>query len=108
MVADVADDDEFRTGERREGLFFGLLNLGEKLAAGGAVLVAGVLLEHFVRLTDATVQTQTAVERIGLVYGVLPALVLAGAAVSLIGYRLGRETVRGLQTRLCNRPAGRP
>src|SRR4029077_17343818 len=43
MLADVADDDEVQRGERREGLFFGLLNLGEKIAAGTALLCTGVL-----------------------------------------------------------------
>jgi len=38
MVADVADSDELRTGLRREGIYFGIWNFGEKIAAGGALL----------------------------------------------------------------------
>ena len=44
MVADVADSDELRTGLRREGIYFGISNFGEKIAAGGALFLSGTLL----------------------------------------------------------------
>jgi Na+/melibiose symporter-like transporter len=53
MVADVADEDEFHTGLRREGMYFGILNLGEKVASGGALILAGLLLSFFGRLAPA-------------------------------------------------------
>ena len=34
MIADVADTDELATGMRREGIYFGIMNFGEKIAAG--------------------------------------------------------------------------
>ena len=36
MIADVTDTDELATGMRREGIYFGIMNFGEKIAAGGA------------------------------------------------------------------------
>ena len=44
MIADVTDTDELATGLRREGIYFGIMNFGEKIAAGGALLFAGGLL----------------------------------------------------------------
>jgi len=100
MLADVADDDEVRRGERREGLFFGLLNLGEKIAAGTALLCTGVLLDLFVGLVPGSAPTGPSLARIGVVYGVVPAVVLLGSAASLSGYRLDRRAVTEIQARL--------
>ena len=47
MIADVTDTDELATGLRREGIYFGIMNFGEKIAAGGALLFAGGLLACF-------------------------------------------------------------
>ena len=39
------------TGLRREGIYFGIMNFGEKIAAGGALLLAGGLLAVFRKLS---------------------------------------------------------
>jgi GPH family glycoside/pentoside/hexuronide:cation symporter len=107
MLADVADQDELLSGRRREGLFFGLMNFGEKVAAGAALLAAGVLLDLFVGFEPGAAQGPEAVSRIGLAYGMLPALVLGGAALSTAGYGLDRRAVRSIQDALRGRPEGR-
>jgi Na+/melibiose symporter-like transporter len=108
MLADVADQDELRTGQRREGLFFGLISFGEKIAAGAALLVAGVLLDVFVGFVPGQTQTPDAVSRIGLLYGLLPASILAGAAVATAGYGLDRQAVYAIQHELRRRQAPWP
>jgi GPH family glycoside/pentoside/hexuronide:cation symporter len=40
MVADVADEDELRSGRRREGTFFGIKSFALQAAAGLAILLA--------------------------------------------------------------------
>ena len=101
MLADIADQDELTTGLRREGLFFGILNFGEKIAAGIAILLSGALVEYFVRLDiGAAEQTPLAAERIGLVYGVLPASLILIGALMVLQYRLNRKYVAGIQKRL--------
>lgn len=101
MMADVVDEDELRSGLRREGVCFGLMNLGEKVAAGGALLISGVLLDVFVRLAPGSeVQTPQAASRLGLVYGLLPGLILASSSAIILTYRLTRPTVRQIQEKL--------
>ncbi|SRR6266511_215447 len=100
MLADVTDEDELRTGQRREGLFFGLLSFGEKIAAGAALLVVGVLLDVFAGFVPGEAQAADTVARIGLLYGVLPAAILAGAALSFAGYGLDRRAVLEIQDQL--------
>ncbi len=108
MLADVADEDELRTGQRREGLFFGLLNYGEKLAAGAALLAAGVLLDAFVGFAPGHPPPAEVVSRIGLLYAVFPAVILAGAALSVARYGLDRRAVLEIQDQLHRHEALRP
>jgi glycoside/pentoside/hexuronide:cation symporter, GPH family len=101
MVADVGDEDSLRTGSRREGLFFGILNFGEKIAAGLAVLIGGALMDYFAGLIPgATDQSPETVWRIALVYGAAPALLLLMAVLVMFGYRLNRAEVASIQARL--------
>jgi Na+/melibiose symporter-like transporter len=103
MLADVADDDELNTGYRREGLFFGMLSFGEKIAAGMAILLSGALIEYFVRLEPSSaVQSADATRKIGLVYGLLPASLTLIGTLMVLRYRLNRQQVLVIQNRLQN------
>jgi GPH family glycoside/pentoside/hexuronide:cation symporter len=102
MLADVAELDERQAGLGREGLYFGLMNFGEKVGAGVALLLAGALLDLFVGLAPSGSQSATATFRIGLLYGLAPALLLLCAAAAVAGYDLDSRaigTVRSTSTR---------
>ncbi len=104
MMADVVDEDELRSGMRREGVCFGIMNLGEKLASGGALLLSGVLLSRFVHLAPGTeIQTPRVIERIGISYGIIPGLLLVCAIALVMRFRLDRRTVLDIQRRLRER-----
>lgn len=45
MLADTVDLQEFETGERHEGIFFGVLNFGYKISQSIAILLLGFLLD---------------------------------------------------------------
>jgi Na+/melibiose symporter-like transporter len=103
MLADVTDEDQSVTGSRREGVYFGMLNFGEKIASGFAVLLSGILLEYFVRLAPASaVQTQGAVGRLSLLFGLVPGLMLIGSLILIFPYNLGRAATRDIQRRLAD------
>ncbi len=104
MVADVADDDDARTGLRREGLFFGILNFGEKVAAGLAVLVGGALIDYVARLVPGeAAQSEATISRIGWIFGGVPAMLLVLAVIVVAGYGLDRQSVAAIQRRLRGR-----
>jgi len=44
MLADIADEDELSTGERREGMYFGVYTLSQKLIVAGGLTWAGIAL----------------------------------------------------------------
>ena len=104
MIADVADEDELATGQRREGSFFGIFFFGQQLAAGVSLLFSGVLVDWFAGLTpgQAAQSAQTA-WRIGLLYSVLPATLLGVAAVLILRYSLSRQRVAAIRAELDRR-----
>jgi GPH family glycoside/pentoside/hexuronide:cation symporter len=108
MVADVTDTDELTTGLRREGIYFGIMNFGEKIAAGAALLVAGGLLAVFRRLSHGAAfgtpgNPPAAIPYIGLLYGAVPAALLVLSLILILPYRLNRRTVHGIQRQLAAR-----
>lgn len=108
MMADVADQDELATQQRREGIFFGILNFGEKMAAGIALLISGAILNYFVQLKPGeAIQSAEAIRRVGLVYGLLPAAGSLIAAALIAGFPLNAKAVGSIQRQLAELRHGR-
>ena len=106
MVADVADTDELKTGLRREGIYFGISNFGEKIAAGGALLLSGTLLSLFGKLSHGVPKgAPAATPYLGILYGAVPAVLLMVSLLFIVPYRLNRRTVHGIQRELAARRA---
>src|SRR5271155_3081163 len=107
MIADVTDTDELSTGMRREGIYFGIMNFGEKIAAGGALFLAGSLLSALGKLAHAPAPTlagaPAATPYLGLLYGAVPALLLLISLLFILPYRLDRRAVHGIQRQLAAR-----
>ena len=101
MLADVADEGEWLTGKRSEGSLFGMFSFGQQVSAGIAVLLAGVLLDYFVKLAPGTLAPSTAtVYRIGIVYSVVPSILFMMAALIMLNYKLTRTKVESMQAEL--------
>jgi Na+/melibiose symporter-like transporter len=104
MVADVADTDELRTGMRREGIYFGISNFGEKIAAGGALFLSGTLLTLFGKLSHGVPKgAPAATPYLGILYGAVPAVLLLVSLILIVPYRLNRRVVHGIQRELGTR-----
>jgi Na+/melibiose symporter-like transporter len=111
MVADVTDTDELITGLRREGIYFGIMNFGEKIAAGAALLFAGGLLAVFRKLSQGAAfgtpgNPPAAIPYVGLLYGAVPAGLLIISLILILPYSLNRRTVHGIQRQLTARGNG--
>jgi GPH family glycoside/pentoside/hexuronide:cation symporter len=109
MIADVTDTDELETGMRREGIYFGIMNFGEKIAAGGALFLAGSLLSVLGKLAPAAAPAialagaPATTPYLGLLFGAVPAVLLLISLIFILPYRLDRRAVHAIQRQLAAR-----
>jgi Na+/melibiose symporter-like transporter len=101
MLADIADENEWITGTRHEGALFGMLSFAQQVAAGIAIVLAGTLLDRFVKFVPgASQQPALLAWRIAILYSVIPAALFLSAAALMLGYKLSRSRVESIQTEL--------
>jgi GPH family glycoside/pentoside/hexuronide:cation symporter len=101
MIADLAEQDEARTGLRRDGAYYGVYSFTHQGAAGIAVLLAGVAVDHFAGLQPGRVaQSMQTAERLGLLFGILPGCLLMLSAIVIPRYRVTRSRVESVQREL--------
>ena len=95
MMADITAQDEYQTGNRRDGTYFGIYSFSQQIATGLAVLIAAVLVDRSAGLVPAQVeQSPTTIDRIAMVSNLLPAMLLAAAGVAVLRYRLTRQEIQ--------------
>ena len=95
IKADVIDVDELRTGERKEGAYFAAWNFVQKAAAGFSIALMGVMLE-----VSGLAQGAPSEWGIRLVMSVMPALLVGGSALLLLGFRFGEAEHRAVRAQL--------
>ena len=107
LFAQVADEDELRTGVRREGAFFGVNALVTKPAQSVAIALTPFVLEatNFVtRDANGGVaflnQPESALLGIRTVGGLIPGLAMLLGAIILIWYPLKGEKLADIQRRV--------
>ena len=101
MVADIVDEDQLRNGSRSEGLFFGIFSLGQQFATGLSVVAIGVLVDHFAGLVPGqAAQAPVTIERVGMLFTLLPAALMLAGAVLMRDYALDRSAVAAIQSAL--------
>jgi len=86
IVADSIEYDYLRTGERREGAFFGIFTWGLKMGQAAASLLMGITLEAMGYVANAIPQAASAQLGIRLFLGPIPAAVFLLAAVVIYFY----------------------
>jgi Na+/melibiose symporter-like transporter len=106
LLADVVDEDDLATGQRREGSFFGLFSFGQQLAGGAALILTGLLVDRFAGLVPGQLeQSAETVRRVGMLYALVPGALLLLAAGWSMRYGLGRSQVAAIQRALDARRA---
>jgi Na+/melibiose symporter-like transporter len=101
MLADITAQDEARTGERRDGIFFGMYSFGQQLSGGLAVLIGGLLVDRFAGLVPGQAeQSAMTVERLAMISNLLPAAILSLAGLIALRYSLTRRDIEETQHKL--------
>ena len=102
MMPDVIEYDELATGERREGIYYGMNAMVSKItgALGSAICGWGLQLTGYV---ENAAQTETALFGIRFLFALLPAILLLICVPLLMKYPITREShaevVRQLEER---------
>ncbi|WP_448563243.1 MFS transporter [Trichothermofontia sp.] len=91
MVPDVIELDELQTGQRREGIFYGLISLLQKIGRGLGLFLVGQVLEWSGYQGTLAVQPDSALQAIRIVIGPLPAIYLILGLILAYFYPLTRE-----------------
>ena len=97
MIGDIIDDNELRTGERQEGLFYSARAFFAKASSSFGHFFAGVVLDLYIRMPFEAVPGQLdeqVLHRLGIIAGPVMAL---SAVISLFvysRYNLSRERIR--------------
>jgi glycoside/pentoside/hexuronide:cation symporter, GPH family len=99
MMPDVMEHDERLTGQRREGVYYGISNFLVKLAIALGTAVPGWALSAFGYVPNA-VQTETALLGIRLFYAIIPAGFMLLCVPILIRYPITRKTHTELMAEL--------
>jgi len=103
LIADIIDEDEIKTGRRREGMYFGGNALITKPAISVAVFLVGLFNTYFFFNPDFNVhspkyiQAGNALLGIRLVMGIIPAIFLAIGLIFLVLYPLNKKRVEKLK-----------
>ena len=93
MMADIADEHEFESGRRQEGIFFGALSFSGKAASGLGNLVGGFGLD-LIAFPERAIPGEVpaaVVDRLGLLYGPLVMVFAVVAVWCYSHYRLTRK-----------------
>jgi len=102
MLPDVVEYDEKMTGERREGIYYGLWAFLSKFTSALGVAVCGWALQWFGYVPNAA-QTTSALFGIRFFFAVVPAVVLLLSLPFLIRYPITRKSHAALLQELADR-----
>jgi Na+/melibiose symporter-like transporter len=106
FAADICDEDELKTGYRREGLYSAVFAFVYKSAIGLVALGSGVLLAFVgIRGQETTLSAET-LEAVRLAYLGIPVFFLSAAIISMLFYPLSRSRVEQIQAKLRERRTG--
>ena len=103
LIANIIDEDEMKTGRRREGMYFGGNALITKPAISVAALIAGLFNTYlffnpgFNVHSPKYIQAGTALLGIRLITGLVPALFLVLGLIFLIFYPLNKKRVEKMK-----------
>ena len=91
MVPDVVELDEKMTGERREGLYFGIWAMVGKITGALAIAMGGWALSWF-GYVEGAVQTVTSLLGIRLFYALIPTVGLLVSVPLLLKYPITKKS----------------
>ncbi|MBT3274141.1 MAG: MFS transporter [Spirochaetales bacterium] len=91
IIPDAIEWDEWKTGKRREGMYYSMVTLVKKIASSLAIPLALLLLETTGYIPNAETQSRGALLVIRLLTGPVPAILLIAGILCAVMYPLSRK-----------------
>jgi glycoside/pentoside/hexuronide:cation symporter, GPH family len=91
ILADVVDLDELKTGQRREGLYYGTWEFIRKLCSNLGKWAPMMILGILGFVSGGVTQTPEVVSGIRLMFGIGPAFIYLAAGIVMFAFKLDRE-----------------
>jgi GPH family glycoside/pentoside/hexuronide:cation symporter len=107
MIPDCVEVDEFKTGMRREGLYFGVIAFAQKGACAMALWVVGVALSWIGYVPDAA-QSEATLQGIRTINGGVEAAFLVASILLCYAMPMTREKHQALCEALVLKREGKP
>jgi GPH family glycoside/pentoside/hexuronide:cation symporter len=105
MVADAIEYDYMRTGERREGAFFGIWTWGLKIGQALAIFIMGITLEAMGYVPNLVPQSASSQLGISLFLGPVSAGLFLLAAVILYFYPITEQKYKEILVKIAEMEA---
>jgi len=99
MLPDVIEIDEMETGQRREGVYFGIWAMTGKITGALSIALAGWALA-WSGYVEGIAQTDATLFGIRMFFSILPALLLIAALPMLFRYPITRESHESIVNQL--------
>lgn len=100
FIADVADEDEVRTGVRREGMYFGVNGFMIRLGISMNAVIMGAVLDSFGYRPGLDVQPASALTGIRLLMTAIPMCAVALALLIFRHYPLDGEALKTVKEKV--------
>jgi GPH family glycoside/pentoside/hexuronide:cation symporter len=108
LIADVVDEDETKTGARREGMFFGVNSLVTTLSTAVVSIAFGAITSAYGYDPALATQPDSAGRGFRVFMTLLPALGCASAFLILLTYPLHGARLREMKRQLVELRASKP
>lgn len=99
LYAEIIDDDQLRTGVRREGAFYGMNALVMRLSVVAQGFISALVLDKSGYVAQAAQQSESAVWGIRILMGLVPLIFIALAAVVLIFYPIDKKRLSEIRAK---------
>lgn len=100
LIADVIDEDELKTGVRREGMYFGVQGFMVRLGISVQAVVMGIVLKSTGYNAALAAQPTSAIWGLRLLVGIIPIAGLLIALALLRSYPLDGARLEGVRSAL--------
>ena len=105
LLADAADFDEHRTGERREGFYYASINIARKLTFSILTLIVGFAMQYLIGFEANAEQTPDTLFGLSALFAGIPAVAFLAAIGLLFRFGLTEGEHRRVRTELDARKA---